>query len=547
MNNNQPQSKALKNYIGKRGYIVRKKFLTETEINDIRKDLNVKPYVNGDYGAQEEPFKIYLENENKIYMPKFYGIEKFGIPDNDLCPVGSDINIDFNLELKEEQKIPAQKTIEAYNSCGGGILSLPCGFGKTILALYFISQLKKKTLVIVHKEFLMNQWIERIKFALPTAKVGIVQGDKCQIAGNDIVIGMLQTLSMKDFPENTFDEIGHVIIDECHTISSRVFSRALMKVNSRYMLGISATPTRTDGLMKVLKYYIGDTFFTIKSNEKNVVKVRRFIIKSEDENYNKEILNFRQKPQMANMINNISDSFNRTRLIMDNVIEEIKTHEKRQILILSDRKIQLEDMYKAIKEKNDESLTVGYYIGGLKKDVLKENEKCRILLGTYPMAATGLDIPTLNGLVLATPRSDIVQAIGRIDRIKHTDIEPLIIDVIDTFSVFENQARKRFAVFKKKKYMIEDINYNIDTQTKGFIKKYNFHMCTDKIESSSENDEEESEEEEIDTEYNNIDPRTNKRIVHKGTSKSSGSSKSNNKKEKESNYEDLFKQISFFK
>jgi len=192
-------------------------------INNIRNELNVKPFVNGDYGGGDESFKIYNENENKFYLPKFYGIEKFGNPDVNILPEGKDIDIQFSLDLKDEQKIPAEKTIEAYNSYGGGILSLPCGFGKTILALYFISVLKKKTLVIVHKEFLMNQWIERIKFALPSAKVGIVQGDKCQIDDNDIIIGMLQTLSMKEFAPDTFDDIGHVIIDECHTISSRVF------------------------------------------------------------------------------------------------------------------------------------------------------------------------------------------------------------------------------------------------------------------------------------------------------------------------------------
>jgi superfamily II DNA or RNA helicase len=504
--------KNAKSYLGKRGYILRKKFLSNEVINNIRSDLTVKPFVNGDYGGVEESFKIYNENENKLYLPKFYGIEKFGNPEINICPQGKDINIDFSLNLKDEQKLPAEKTIEAYNSYGGGILSLPCGFGKTILALYFISILKKKTLVIVHKEFLMNQWIERIKFALPDAKVGIVQGDKCQINDNDIIIGMLQTLSMKDFSQDTFDDIGHVIIDECHTISSRVFSRALMKVNSKYMLGISATPTRSDGLMKVLKYHIGDTFFTIKSNEKNVVKVQRYLLDSNNENYNQDIINFRGQVQMATMINNISDCIDRTRLIINKAISEINAHEKRQILILSDRRIQLETMYKIITQNSN--ISVGYYVGGLKKGVLKENEQCKILLGTYPMASTGLDIPSLNGLILATPRSDIIQSIGRIDRIVHTDIEPLIIDIVDTFSVFDSQAKKRFAVYKKKKYNIEDINYNLDKNSVIMTKNYFYHNCYDNfiVKDEDNNDKIDYEENnEIDINYDDIDPKTNKK------------------------------------
>ena len=475
-----------KSYISKRGYIIRKKFLTEKDIEQIKADLTVKPHTNSDYGAPEEPFKIYLENANKLYLPKFYGIEKYGLAEQNILPNGKDIDINFSLNLKEEQKIPAEFTIKAYKEKGGGILSLPCGFGKTILALYFISVLKKKTIVIVHKEFLMNQWIERIKFALPDAKVGIVQGDKCEIKDSDIVIGMLQTLSMKEFPPETFDDIGHVIIDECHRIPSRVFSKALMKINSKYMLGLSATPNRKDGLTKVLKFYIGDIIYSVKSNEKNIVKVDRYLINSTDENYNQEMVNFRGQVQMPTMVNNIANCFKRTKLIMDRVINEIKLNDNRQFLILSDRKQHLEDMYKMAQQAGITS--VGYYVGGMKKEKLKENESCKILLGTYPMANEGLDIPSLNGLVLSTPKSDIIQSVGRICRVKHENIQPLIIDIIDQFSIFDNQSKKRFNVYKKKKYQIEDITYNLDKDIASMNKNYFFHNCKTSSDSESENE-----------------------------------------------------------
>ena len=153
--------------------------------------------------------------------------------------------------------------MDTYHEKGGGILSLPCGFGKTICGLYFISKIAKKTLIIVHKEFLMNQWIERINFALPDAKIGIIQGNKCEIEGNDIIIGMLQSLALKDFPNDTFDDIGHVIIDECHRIPSKIFMRTLFKINCNYMLGLSATPNRKDGCTKILKWFIGDIIFCL--------------------------------------------------------------------------------------------------------------------------------------------------------------------------------------------------------------------------------------------------------------------------------------------
>lgn len=470
-------SQEAKTYLGKRGYILRKKFLTKKEIEGIKDDLMMKPNALTDFGGPpEEPFPIYLENENKLYVPKFYGISKFGIPDINQVKPGADIDLDFQLSLKPEQKIPADAAMKGYREKGGGILSLPCGFGKTILACYFISQIKKKTLVIVHKEFLMNQWIERIKFALPNAKVGIIQGDKFQIEGNDIVIGMLQTLSMKDHASDAFDEIGHVIIDECHCIPSRVFSRALLKINSNYMLGLSATPTRKDGLTKVLKYYIGDIVYMVKSSDRNVVKVERQCYESQYEGYLGEMVNYKGQVQMPTMINNICAYFRRTEYLMKRVDELIRENGERQILILSDRKAHLEEMYKLAKEKGIES--VGYYIGGMKEAKLKESEKCRLLLGTYPMASTGLDIPTLNAMVLASPKSDIIQSIGRIDRKKHENIQPIIIDCVDQFSLFENQARKRLDVYRKKGYEVTDTHVQIDKTDFPILheKKYQFHL-----------------------------------------------------------------------
>jgi superfamily II DNA or RNA helicase len=195
---------------------------------------------------------------------------------------------------------------------------------------------------------------------------------------------------------------------------------------------------------------------------------------------------------------------------MNQVCKEILGNPTRQILILSDRKQHLEDMFKMAQESGINS--VGYYVGGMKKEKLKENESCKLLLGTFPMANEGLDIPSLNGLVLSTPKSDIIQSVGRICRMKHENIDPMIIDIVDKFSIFENQSRKRFNVYKKKKYDIEDISYNLDTSTITMTKGYFFHNCFGDEESNSDKEDLDKEDViEIDTEYNDINPKTNKR------------------------------------
>jgi superfamily II DNA or RNA helicase len=127
------------------------------------------------------------------------------------------------------------------------------------------------------------------------------------------------------------------------------------------------------------------------------------------------------------------------------------------------------------------------------------------------MANEGLDIPTLNCLVLSTPKSDIIQSVGRIDRVIHKNIQPLVIDYVDKFSIFDGQSKKRFMVYKKKKYQIDDIQYDLDKLKLGITKSYSFHNCKN---SSSESDIDDLsiDEIEIDTEYKNIDPKTNKKI-----------------------------------
>ena len=338
------------------------------------------------------------------------------------------------------------------------------------MACYFIGALRKKTLVIVHVQFLMSQWIERIKFALPDAKIGTIQGSTFDIEGKDIVIGMLQTLSMRDFDPTAFDSFGHVIIDECHHIPSRVFSKALSRITCPYMLGLSATPKRKDGLMKVAEFYIGGIVYSVKNAGKNVVKVERYILESSHEDYKREVLNYMQKPQMPTMINNITDYFKRTEMIMNRVLEIAAENSERHILVLSDRKKHLEDMFNICHQRGFTS--VGYYVGGMKKDDLKKSETKQIILATCMLVAEGFDIPTLNTLILTSPKSDIIQIIGRIDRKIHDNIQPLIIDYVDNFSMFENQGRKRFAVYKKNKFDISDCHINIETKKISFSKNY---------------------------------------------------------------------------
>lgn len=140
--------------------------------------------------------------------------------------------------------------------------------------LYIASQLRVPTLILVHNTFLRDQWEDRIRAFLPRARIGRVQGDVIEVEGRDVVIAMLQTLSMKDLPKDTFKSIGLVIVDECHHIASEVFVQSIPKITSKYMLGLSATPERKDRLMFVMEWVLGPILYRSETSDVTDPKVR---------------------------------------------------------------------------------------------------------------------------------------------------------------------------------------------------------------------------------------------------------------------------------
>ena len=454
--------------LSKKGYSVLKEELSPQEINNIRKDLTVKPFVNASYGTVPVPFPVYCESKRKLYLPRYYGLKKFGAAKNQNITPGEKVTLDFPLSLKSKQEPIAQAFLDVATTTGGGIISVPCGYGKTVIGLYLASQLGVKTLVVVHKEFLVNQWKERIQQFLPYARIGKIQGPKIFVDGYDIVIGMLQSISMKEYDDDVFSSFGFVIYDECHHLGAETFSRALLKTGCQYTLGLSATPQRADGLTKVFQWYLGDIVYKINKREEEDVRVE--CIKytppgDHDEpvkEYNKVILNYNKKPNGAQMINNICAYTPRTNLIIDLVKPCLDNG--RKILILSDRRGHLKDIKNLLDTET--SYSSGFYLGGMKEKDLEETEGKNVILGTFMMASEGFDCRyPLDTIVLASPKSNIEQAVGRILRQEAKDRKfiPLVIDIFDEFSTFAGQCFKRIKFYNKNNYDINifDVNKNL--------------------------------------------------------------------------------------
>ena len=414
----------------KKGYVIQKKDHSFSELQSIKAKLTVSPFQS--FQSFPEKFPMFQETEQVLRIPRFYGVKTFGIPRINKIPKGVSIDITFHGSLKEELQQPTavQKTMEQLQTSGGALLSLPTGYGKTSCALYMTCQLKVKTLIIVHKSVLMDQWIERIQQFIPEASIGIIKQNKVDVQGKDIVIGMLQSISLKEYNLEQY-HFGFVIIDETHHICSKLFSQSMFRICPHYILGLSATPQRKDGLTKVLYWFLNDiSYYIERSSSTNCsVEIHKFPFETEEVNLTRIVTELTLQEERN-----------------DYIISKVKSFqsEHRNILVLSDRRNHCELLQKEIPQS-------GLYLGGMKKAELDYNGKhCQVLLATYSLAAEGLDIPRLDTLVLATPKGDVVQACGRILReTPGKQNDPYILDIADDLPVLHKMFQKRKRFYKK--------------------------------------------------------------------------------------------------
>jgi hypothetical protein len=326
----------------------------------------------------------------------------------------------------------------------------------TVISIKIISALALKTLIVVHKEFLMNQWIERLQEFLPSARIGKIQGPVFDSAGKDVVIGMLQTLYDRDFPDKAFDDFGLLVFDEVHRSASSQFSRALLRIQPPYMLGVTATLERKDGLTKLIHMFMGPVVYAQTQSDRALpadmtVVVRAMTFTTQDSEFNHVVTDFRGNPQFSTMISKLCAYNRRTQFIV-NVLEDLVAETPdAQILVLGHNRCLLTEVFAAVAHRG--FAEPGMYVGGMKQADLDASSKKQVVVSTFSMSSEALDIPTLQILVMMTPKTDIVQVVGRIFRAKHT--QKIIVDIVDRHDVFQNQWRKRRAYYKKCGYMIQ--------------------------------------------------------------------------------------------
>ena len=427
--------------------------------NLLKKKLTVFPFIPG--SPIETSYSLYKLKDNFIYTPKYFSIEGELI-ENKVKYCNFKIK-GVPRDYQKEVINTIYKELISKESC---IACLYTGWGKTFAALYIASLLGVKTLILVNKETLLEQWKEQIiKFL--GIKPGIIQG-KVINTKPDICIGMIQSISMKDYADDTFNDFSFSICDETHHYCSKVFSGAFYKIGSKYNLGLTATLKRSDRLEHTLNWFLGEIAVTVELLIiEPIIKIHTFY--DYEDNTIKYLPN--GKVNSAASITNVTENSKRDSFIENLIIENV--YQDRKILVLSDRKAHCDKLANDLRTTL-KGYSVGLYYGGMKKEELQSSNKCNVIIATYQMASEGYDNPQLDTLVLASPKCSVEQAVGRILRKKNKN-NPVVIDINDSISIFNNWNKKRLSFYKSKNFNIENsISEKCEKTTDVSFKNYLF-------------------------------------------------------------------------
>jgi len=431
--------------------------LSKPVINLIKERLNI---FNKEYGMKKRLGKSTFSTERYFHLIEELG-DTVTLPRGFLSPLAEfldennisytltqtkhefdDVSFSNTIDLKAEQESMVTQVLKSQN----GILVAPPGSGKTIMALEIIARLKLPSIILVHRNQLLQQWVERVEqfLGIPKAHIGIISGTKKKL-GKQITVASLQSLvRYKNFYEIR-SVFGVVIIDECHHIPAKTYRETIRSFNSRYCYGLTATHERKFDQQFIAELCIGPVLAEMKSSQEAGLKTFDIkIIPSLLE------LPFRYKNDHYEVLaKTVSFDTARNRLIINAVLDHLKHN--RKILLLTERKEHIEILALHLREVTEIMTLSGDDSARQRK--LKHDQvvagNFKVLIATGQLFGEGLDIQGFDVLVLAFPilfEGKLKQYIGRLrgNGVKY------IVDIHDPQIAFlDRQFKKRQKLYEK--------------------------------------------------------------------------------------------------
>ena len=397
----------------------------------LRKPLyNTPKYLKG-YEESSEFLKLPRGLKEKLFEYLNYNLVKYKIIDNRVFEKIETKRILFTLRAEQEDAI---KEILKYDS---SICVAPPGFGKTLIGAKIFEQRAVKTLIIVNKNMLLDQWISRFVdyFGYKKSDIGFLGKSQNRLNGN-IDIATMQSLN--NIPE-LVENYTQVIVDECHHIPALTFEQIVKNFKGKYILGLSATPNRKDELDPILYQQLGNISYEYKKPKTHTNRL--LVIKTE---FTSSADNY------AAIINELVSNEDRNRQIVKTIKENID----RKILLLSDRIEHLNLLENILKEENIDFVSV--HGSQNKKEQVENIQKVKtssLILATSSFFGEGIDFPHLNTIIFATPISFYGRLIQYLGRIGRGNQECLAIDFLDSKNAMLNSTyKKRLEGYKAMHY-----------------------------------------------------------------------------------------------
>jgi superfamily II DNA or RNA helicase len=396
---------------------------------------------------EDEPIKLGQVKGKYLGLPRQL-CRNYG--PKDLRQEGAFCDLKCTTPPRNDEQVRILKTSKALLTAGESfVLQATTGFGKTYCASNMIGHVQRPTLVVVTKEDLMKQWRDELKIflGLKDEEIGKAQGDVCDYKGKKVVLAMVHSLAKDKYPPEFREYFGFVIFDEVHRMGAETFSKTCGMFPAKLRLGLSATVNRTDGKSAIFTSHIGPV--RVKTAMQNLplkVLFRKTGFKPRQR--------IKVEPaRMMGMYKAMAADYQRNQMIIDFVFSAY--HKDRTIIVFSELKeahlVPL--MQKAIHAGIPaEEMTL--YVGGMTEKKRHEAKSKRVWWATYAMTAEATDNPKLDTAVLATPRANILQPVGRILRESPGKKEPVVLDLVDTcahiLQTFTSKRRTQYFSLKAK-------------------------------------------------------------------------------------------------
>ncbi|MFX4153759.1 TOTE conflict system archaeo-eukaryotic primase domain-containing protein [Aliarcobacter butzleri] len=385
--------------------------------------------------------RSFEENENFLMLPRglketlidFFNVNavSYSFVDKRVLNKIQTKTVTFNLRPEQNEAIKEIKKSD-YSICVA-----PPGFGKTLLGAKIFEIRACTTLIVVNKNMLLNQWIERFVdyFGYNKKDIGYL-GKGFNKLNGQIDVATMQ--SLKNDPK-IIENYSFVIVDECHHIPALTFEQIIKSFKGKYILGLSATPNRKDELQPILFQQLGEISYEYKKKKThtNKLQIIRTQFVSNADNY-------------ATIINELCIDEDRNNLIVD----IIKKNIDRKILLLTDRIEHINVLESLLQKENIDYISVH---GSLNKKEQVENMNLvktkSLILATTSYFGEGIDFPHLNTILFATPISYYGRLIQYLGRIGRGNQECLAIDFLDSKNAMLNSAyKKRLEGYKQMHY-----------------------------------------------------------------------------------------------